>query len=124
MHSQVTLPLEIDDEFIGNENTPCEQPDGRPSRMSFYIYTLKLYDILGEILSVFYDFSGSRSATTASGEKTDHYYQSLLRLDRMLLDFQRGLPPFLRFHSVDKNNRPYAGEYPFTTRQANVLHAR
>ncbi|KAF8537535.1 fungal-specific transcription factor domain-containing protein [Trichophaea hybrida] len=124
IHSQVTLPLEIDDEFIGNENTLCEQPDGRPSRMSFYISTLKLYDILGEILSIFYDSSGSRSVITASGEKTDRYYQSLLKLDRMLLDFQRELPPFLRFHSVDKNNHPYASEYPFTTRQANVLHAR
>jgi hypothetical protein len=123
LHSQVTLPLEVDDEHIQAESTICEQPEGRPSRVSFFIQTLKLYDILGEILAYFYDSSGSKCSLSAN-EKADDYYQSLLRLDRRLLDFQRELPPFLRLHPIDKNNRPYSHEYPFTTRQANVLHAR
>ncbi|CCX33498.1 Similar to Uncharacterized transcriptional regulatory protein C3C7.04; acc. no. O14130 [Pyronema omphalodes CBS 100304] len=123
LHSQVTLPLEVDDEHIQAESTICEQPEGRPSRISFFIQTLKLYDILGEILAYFYDSSGSK-CSLSTNEKADDYYQSLLRLDRRLLDFQRELPPFLRLHPIDKNNCPYSHEYPFTTRQANVLHAR
>ena len=118
LRTQVRLPLAVDDELLSNDL--CEQPENQFSRISFFIQTLKLYDILGEILSIFYDSSGIRCAEKS---KPEDYYQSLLRLDRILLDFETGLPPVLRLHFVDENNQPLARD-PIFTRQANVLHAR
>jgi hypothetical protein len=124
LRTQVTLPLAIDDEYLSNDNTPCEQPKGTFSQTGFFIQTLKLYDILGEILAIFYDSSGaSRGAGGGAKPKPEEYYQSVLRLDKMLLDFQRQLPPNLRLEWLDDNGQP-AKRDVCSQRQANVIHAR
>ncbi|KIW99746.1 uncharacterized protein Z518_11159 [Rhinocladiella mackenziei CBS 650.93] len=58
----VDLPLEVDDQYIIDTSLVPRQPLGRPSRMSFFVQTIKLSHIIDCILSRIYP-------TNAKGEK-------------------------------------------------------
>lgn len=124
VHTKVALPMAIDDEYL-TDDINCQQPQDRFCRMSFFINTLKLYDILGNILTVFY--GGSNEARTSipfsDRARAEEDYQAVLRLDRALLDFQMELPPFLQFRYLDAQGEPLPRD-PIFLRQANVLHSR
>lgn len=59
---EVDLPLEVDDQYIADGLLVPRQPCGRPSRLSFFVSTVKLSEIVDSILSRMYD-AGSRSRT-------------------------------------------------------------
>lgn len=120
LNTQVSLPLPVDDEYICDGSTICEQPNEQFSRLQFFISTSKLYAILGEILKIFYDASGSTGASS-EGRKAENYYQSIMRLDRQLLNFQAELPAPLKLRG-DSNSSP--ARDPVVFRQANVLLSR
>ncbi|KAA8911525.1 fungal-specific transcription factor domain-containing protein [Sphaerosporella brunnea] len=123
LRTQVSLPLPIDDENLSDDPPHCEQPPGIPSRVELFIHTLKLYEILGEILSIFYDSSGGgRGASGGDRLKYEGCYQSVLRLDKMLLDFQRRLPPYLR-QDMDEHGQLVVKRDACFLRQTNVIYA-
>lgn len=56
----------IDDELLTTfPDPPAEQPDDKPSHMSFFVHTLQLYEIMGEILTTLYSNSTKRSSGEA-----------------------------------------------------------
>jgi hypothetical protein len=122
--TQVTLPVAIDDEYLNDDSTFLKQPEGIPSRNAFFIEAVKLYDIMAEILSIFYDSLGS-GRPSIDKPNSEEYWQSVMRLDKVLLDFQKQLPPHLRFDwaDVDENGQPRLRD-PCFLRQANVIQAR
>jgi hypothetical protein len=68
---------------------------------------------------------GSRGAHSSDKPNSEEYWQSVMRLDKMLLDFQKQLPPHLRvdWAEVDENGQPRIRD-PCFLRQTNVIHAR
>lgn len=125
-NTRVPIPASIDDEYIPTPEDPLNldpsQPPGIPSRMCFFTQTLKLYDILGDILSVFY--SSPRSPPFSDRARAEEDYQAVLRFDRCLLNFQFELPDFLRFRYIDPETGSEIPRDPVLLRQANVLHSR
>jgi len=51
----VLPPLAIDDEYLDGEGG---QPQGIPSRMNLFVYSVQLFDIMDDILSNFYSHQG------------------------------------------------------------------
>ncbi|KEF62713.1 uncharacterized protein A1O9_00686 [Exophiala aquamarina CBS 119918] len=51
---EVDLPLEVDDQYIGEKFPVPRQPYGRPSRLSFFVQTIKLSEVIDNILSSLY----------------------------------------------------------------------
>ena len=83
------LPQPIDDdrlsEELGQQNT---QPRDIPSLLESYIQTIKLYDILREVLD-------REELKDASDSCPD--IRSLLTLDTMIMQWRDGLPSHLRY---------------------------
>lgn len=127
-NTRVPLPLAIDDECIttpeGALDLDPQQPLGVPSRMCFFTQTLKLYDVLGDILCVFYSSPTPRAPPFSDQARTEEDYQSVLRFDRCLLNFQFELPDFLRFRYICPETGEEIPRDPVLLRQANVLHSR
>ncbi|KAK7885862.1 hypothetical protein LTR67_010214 [Exophiala xenobiotica] len=95
------FPAVIDDEHLATE--PGEehvQPRHLPSRIEFFTWTLRLYDILSEILSQIYASGRDEfrtSHTDAHDAKLDDEdFVRILRLDRSLLGFWNALPETLK----------------------------
>ncbi|KAI8415866.1 hypothetical protein FOFC_05493 [Fusarium oxysporum] len=61
----VDLPLQVDDQYIGETSSIPRQPWGRPSRLSFFTHTIKLSEVVGNILSNMYNM-GSRKSQVES----------------------------------------------------------
>ena len=51
----VDLPLDVDDQYIREASIAPRQPWGRPPRLSFFIQTIKLSEVIDNILSRMYD---------------------------------------------------------------------
>lgn len=51
----VGLPLEVDDQYISETSLIPRQPWGRPARLAFFIHTIKLSEVVDNILSGMYD---------------------------------------------------------------------
>lgn len=141
------LPSPIDDEYLTRyPETPGKQPDGIPSLMASYSHTLVLQEILGEILSSFYQrdhetFSsplGPRKSTEVSNSTlVDRLksgdFQDLFRLEGMLTSWYDGLPTFLKTHqeipnasnvSALQNSSTLVPPSIIFARQANALRTR
>ena len=127
---QTTLPKEIDDEFIAKD---LEQPEGVYSINAFFLYNVKLYSVLDQILEKL------NGALTNDANTTENSYISpeiadsretrtlfsmttTLQLDRMLLNWHGSLPEFLRF-SLNKVEWPDNLSTQIQ-RQRNILCAR
>jgi hypothetical protein len=52
--AEVDLPLEVDDQYITHTALNPRQPSGRPSRISFFVHTIRLSHVIDEILSKLY----------------------------------------------------------------------
>ena len=120
--TSILLPAAIDDEYLstvpGKEHV---QPCQLPSKIEFFAWTLRLYDILSEILSQFYasgrdDFKSS-SMDVPNEKQGDEDFTSVLRLDRSLIHFWDALPASLK--QSDNGNVDL-----ILVRQSNVLRAR
>ncbi|KAG5790027.1 hypothetical protein H9Q69_010921 [Fusarium xylarioides] len=107
--SRVPLPLTIDDEYL-LETGEGTQPPGSPCRLGLFVYTIRLLEILDEVLKCFY--------TQDAQESDEQTEMPLLALDKMLtlnskLDiFLDGLPDYLKL---------YGGSPDLDTQQGNTL---
>lgn len=113
----VQLPTAIDDRYMESTSLKCQQPPDVFSRTSFFINTIKLYKILGAILtSVYNPASGGKAST----ERTlSNQLDTIVKMDCALSDFESNIPPELYW----MNRKGGEGGLVFE-RQTNVLHAR
>ncbi|KAJ9616544.1 hypothetical protein H2200_000263 [Cladophialophora chaetospira] len=100
--SESPLPQAIDDEYL-LETTEGTQPASQESRMNLFIFSIKLWNILHDILSTFY--SGSRNScfvdeVEVHGWSTTWLYD-LLKLDNALDDLQSSLPESLKLEKLE-----------------------
>jgi hypothetical protein len=113
----VQLPRPIDDRYIDFTSAICHQPPDIFSRTYFFIHTIKLYKILGEILSSVYN---TASGGEAPGERAESSpLDAIVKMDCALSDFESNIPPELYWM-----NRKEGKVSSILERQTNVLHAR
>jgi hypothetical protein len=106
----VPIPQLIDEEYLQTAEEPS-QPPGRPSRMGLFVYSTKLYDILGKILLVFYtepdvtQTSGEGNANILASSSIQDLLTNVLDYNRQLDAFYHSIPDYLRFgvHSKDSS---------------------
>ena len=61
------LPEAIDDEILTSyPDPPAKQPEDKPSHMAFFVHTLQLYEIMGDILTTLYSTGTRRTNDEAS----------------------------------------------------------
>lgn len=132
----------------------ASQAEGTPSLMACYSYALKLQEILGEMLTAFYQddqlpnaigddnrsFQYVGTSSLVSRLKAGDF-QDLLRLDKSLSSWQETLPQYLKVIQCESHNGLGNDENAFPealtenngyivpsrvmyARQANVLKAR
>jgi hypothetical protein len=112
-----SLPSVVDDDLLAPDHkSPASQPPDQPSKITFYVHSLKLLQILGDILDSFYSQESDQALNrdeeaNTSPKHIDVYpyinqikagnFQKLLRFDAALIKCQKGLPPHLL---VDEGN--------------------
>ncbi|KAL4867516.1 fungal-specific transcription factor domain-containing protein [Aspergillus spectabilis] len=130
------LPVAVDDECL-----PGFQPAGTPSLTECYVQSIKLQQILGEVLFEFY-YGGAdkiggtwdiglnfKATASAANQLKTGDLQTLLEIDNSLSAWHRSLPAHLKaqsYTSTDTWATPLASG-PRTSmfnRQAVILHAR
>lgn len=116
------LPAAIDDEYLATEpGKDHSQPCRLPSKIEFFAWALRLYDILSEILSQLYtsdrDDFRSKPYEMQAAKIDDDDVAPVLRLDRSLTNFWNALPVSLK--QSDNGNMDV-----IFIRQSNVLKAR
>lgn len=121
----VPLPSAISDSELLNPNG---HSDGNGhSYMTFYVSTIKLYNILESILSDIYNAWQSRSNKSASELYWDMRQGGLdiiIELDSKLSVFESSLPPILNWSGRHHSNDTDDANMLIFDRQRNVLHAR
>ncbi|KAL2006084.1 hypothetical protein VTN00DRAFT_9738 [Thermoascus crustaceus] len=115
---RVPLPTPLDNEYVdtifgGQQSTETE----RPSIIEFFTSCARLYDCIGDILSVEDEF---RLRNCSAGKKLLSLdLQQFLKIDCLLHSWHIALPSFLR---LDAANGPQAD--PIAARQRNILQIR
>lgn len=114
------LPRAIDDEYMDSTSQLCEQPPGVFSCISFYICTIKLYKILGNILTNVYNLYPVLGINKSSTDQNENNpLDTLVKMDCALSEFESTIPPQLHWKQREGAERSLVSE-----RQSNVLHAR
>ena len=118
--SDVPLPAAVDDQYV--ESGLCEQPDNSISRNMFYVQTLKLYNVMGEILTQVYKpwEDAKQNAQSGFERPRNSPINVVIDLEYALSDFESNLPPQLHWDRSGMEN----GEPTYLERQRNVLHTR
>ncbi|KAL5343980.1 fungal-specific transcription factor domain-containing protein [Aspergillus crustosus] len=135
MSQHAVLPLAVDDECL-----PASQPPDTPSLTECYVQSIKLQQILGEVLFTFYyggadkasgtcDMGFNFMATTAADRLKSGDLQTLLDIDNSLSAWHQNLPAHLKVQSyADVGTWGVASTFgPRTAvfnRQAVILHTR
>ncbi|KAI9776645.1 MAG: hypothetical protein M1839_009451 [Geoglossum umbratile] len=129
--SSVPLPTAIDDEYLEPGAYNCVQPADEFSRLNFFVEAIKLYKILGNILSSVYepwiDGAGRMGSDPAGFEhlQSSKGFDMIMSLDSALMRFQSEVPALLKSPNSGVSTSKLNSEDPDTLkRQANVLHAR
>jgi hypothetical protein len=122
----VPLPACIDEAYLSSDpGREGVQPSNVPSNMEFFRLTLKLYNILEDILSTFYPSGVSDQLTYRKdyciSEET-HYLDlnAILRIDKLLSEWMASIPP----HLVSRPPVIDSDVDEGFLRQANVLKLR
>jgi len=108
----VPLPTAQDDQYILSSSILTSP---QPSKMSFYIATLQLYKILGDILRGLY--SPRDDYRTMEEGQWLVKVSSIMRFDKQLKDWLTQVPSFLQWGSTDEVSDDIV-------RQRNVLQVR
>lgn len=111
----VPLPQAIDDEYL-LEVGEGRQPDDKPSRMSFFIQSIALFDILNDILTKFYSHPNRSQA-----EMPSEYLTEIPRLCSRLEGFLDGLPQHLK---IQQNSEKPGGPANCFQVQSQILKSR
>jgi hypothetical protein len=116
----VQLPTAIDDNYMDSTSLICKQPPDSFSRISFFICTIKLYKILGHILTNVYNlYPASGGSKTSTEQIESSPLDTLVKMDCALSNFESNIPPQLQWRQTKEGEMNSVSE-----RQANVLHAR
>ncbi|KAF4453989.1 transcriptional regulatory [Fusarium albosuccineum] len=120
--SQVPLPQMIDDEYL-LEDGEGTQPEDSPCRKGLFVYTVRLLDILSEVLGSFYAEAGH--AQIVSSDKNQHTsipdLHEMLRLNSKLDQLLEAIPASLRLKLVLRNSETPSGS---ALLQARILYCR
>ena len=110
--NDVPLPLMIDDEYLSNSHEG-EQPQSIPSRLGAFVFSRKLFDLLGLVLSFL--SSPALNATTQTKDlgPVGDILAQVLELNRKLDVFSESVPPYLRKTETTS---------PFTAANDNHVH--
>lgn len=96
----VPLPESETPDSVGSD----EQQQNQPSRIAFFVESLRLYDIMNDILIELYtnhDHGSSGDAVTRQSDDNFLNLETILRLDQSLMLWGRSLPPYLRISSFE-----------------------
>ncbi|KAG2733895.1 hypothetical protein G9P44_003420 [Scheffersomyces stipitis] len=105
MHdSRMSLPSAIDDENILDDSYV---PSSNPSYMCFFNETVKLYDILADILKIFY---------SSSEPEFFDLFLSIFKIEERLHKFHENVPTHIKF-GFELHEKPFR-------RQSIILHLR
>ncbi|KAJ9615172.1 hypothetical protein H2200_001246 [Cladophialophora chaetospira] len=121
----VPLPLPIDEEYLTPENSQSRSPQApRTYSVEFYVLSLKLYDVMHDILFSFYSVNGQACQPGEAKDLTflDQGQNSVFEIERRLSRWADSIPTHLR---LNLSNKPNSGTAEATLhRQAVVLHQR
>lgn len=124
----VQFPELIDDEYLTDVNHhgsgSGRQPATVTPRIGCFIYTLKLFSIMDDILSALYNIPGGMGSTNKSSKRQlpDLDFTSMMELDRHLSEFEATLLSWLTSSGCETT--PYATQLECKALQINVLRAR
>ncbi|KIX07471.1 uncharacterized protein Z518_02124 [Rhinocladiella mackenziei CBS 650.93] len=123
--SEVQPPQSMDDEYL-QDGADGVQPRSRESRLAFFVYSIKLFDILDDILSTLYlNKTGSDFPTGHGCSQPQQPLSAVMKLNSDLDRFFNGLPPHLRpGEKSSLDTGPISPRSPCFTLQANVLYCR
>lgn len=122
---KVPLPRPLEDSQLSFQSDQTGSTTSNLSRMRFFCESVRVYEILDEILSNVY-WSGPLSSTS-TGMK-DLPADSVILLDAKLRNFEAEVPPFLSWKMSDSSASVLSELSPdlqeLYQRQRNILHAR
>lgn len=127
--SQVKQPEAIDDEYLQTSDDGIQPPDCN-SRLTFFIRSIALFEILSDVLSIVYHENLQQDRTSTTKEAANgstKYLHEVMQLSARLDKFESDIPAFLRIDasSLAKSNGGIQPDTSDTFRlQANVLHCR
>lgn len=98
---RVELPAVVDDQYITNGTTRARQPQGRPSRMGFFVHTIDQAHIIDQILNDLYLSEPrlqilGRSNGYSQTEVLSRLFSKAVLLDGRLQSWWSNLPTHLR----------------------------
>lgn len=98
-NEEMKLPASIDDSYLSDEmETWNAQLETTPSLLESYIQTIKLYDILGQVLDrEERRYSRSIESHSASSIEANIDIQSLMSLDTIIMEWKDSLPAYLQY---------------------------
>ncbi|KAI0794216.1 fungal-specific transcription factor domain-containing protein [Fomes fomentarius] len=93
----VALPIEVDDEYwmTSGEGHPIKQPEGKPSKISFFVYSIRLCQILAFASRTIYSINKSRSQLEHGDSQWEQ--RIVAEIDSILNRWMDSLPPHLRW---------------------------
>jgi len=119
---RVPLPLAIDDESL-SEKGEGVQPPGAPSQLDAFVHSLRFFDLLSDVLNIFYMPSEAQSRSHQSpATQPSSSLSTTIALNSRLDGFLGKLPPHLQLHRESN-----LSEIPITEifeLQARTLHLR
>lgn len=133
-------PSAIDDEFLSQDpTTPAAQPQDVPSLTECYVQSIKLQNIIGEVLWTLYYGSGNKGngkldininligASMGNDKLKSGDIQILLNIDKSLCAWSQNLPAWLKPQNYNPRtlaNESFGRRTAKFYRQATILHAR
>ncbi|UKZ78344.1 hypothetical protein TrVFT333_006081 [Trichoderma virens FT-333] len=96
---QMALPLDVDFDVVNTVTGPPLEMLGSPSTVSFYIFTIKLYSILGDVIADQYGLN----LGCAPQPSISLMLESVIRLESKLLQWRRDLPLQLKARPWDSS---------------------
>lgn len=101
----VEMPLEVDDQYIGDSSTTPRQPKGRPCRLAFFCRTIKLSEIICSALTRYpaCHQTDGKMATDDSLRRNiedSKVISNVILLDSQLLAWWEMLPAHLKCEPV------------------------
>lgn len=117
--SLIPMPVPLDDSYLTHDSSNTDVPSiQKPMEIQFYIESLKLYEILNNILTDLYTSTGLASeGNTVSISLDAGKIALLLTLDQSLTLWLENLPSHLKQDCEQVSNKAFR-------RQANILYSR
>ncbi|KAJ8095353.1 Gypsy retrotransposon integrase-like protein 1 [Marasmius tenuissimus] len=105
----VPLPIECDDEYwpidgvVVGPYEPFQQPPGEPSAMSYWVYLLRLLDIVGFAQRTIYAVRKTDMWTRMGMTQAEWNEKLLKELDELLANWVDGVPEHLKWNPTNQN---------------------